>query len=1505
MISTTEQQAARELVSNASIAVKDINVDGNIEGHITVGNENVVGNDNIVVDVHDSHGAIVNITQTPSTVRSLSFRGQPLRLPRGFIGRRSYLDQIADYVKSNEAVLVYGQDGIGKTTLLAQASNGEAALSKPDGVIHLEGIDDDGKVLGKGDIIQRLFDSLFESYPPLKVTYPTARPYLSNRQPLVLIDHLGIPMADLRGLLDLFPNGALLVANAAALSDDKFLTIHLQPLTREESVQLFGNKSGFALDETTRPWIDKICDLLGDVPLAISKTANYIREYGLALREVAESLAAIQPPSQDGIQAAVERSVELIYPALNQQERDMLAITAAAPGNSVDRPWLESVAGGETTSQALERLELLVANSPRLRLPDGIKGILQSGRADLHAQQELLLRHLLDELKTHSLDFKFVEDELGNILGLLQWASKEGRWSDVIALGRAVDPYLMLHGFWDAWESVLKQVMAAAQNLTDLAARSWALHQLGTREIGVGTKKQAINMLLRALKIRLSQGDLEGAAYTLHNLGLILPPETKDPLGRKYDSTGQNSIPFWQKIWRRERDDGWIIPFILLGLAGILLLLLPILHLQKQAQPMRYHERGQEIEYTYTIWNSGLLPIVDLISLIDTKFKPEDKLCPDIRSIGNHDDHLDWGETMICTGFYRITPEDVKKGSVTNTASAMAGLQEPSQSVTIYFDPKYLTLRKIADLETYQAGGDKTTYTYIVKNAGSESLEGPVTISDDKMPDNQVPCPGVQTVGNKDGVFDPGELLACTAIYTIKPEDVKKCSVTNTAIASAGGIDSEPASVTIYCETGLLLKKSADRKTYEYPGDVINYTYAITNGGAEPLSGPVTVTDTVRDEPITVSCPDVSKIGNGDDFLDPNESLSCTATYIVTQDDIYGSCVMNTAIANAGPIRSKPQSVTVCFGIPPVPPPILTKSGDPKTFQDGGDHIITYTYVVTNPGTGLLKGPVTIQDDKIPADGIHCPDLSTIGNGDDALDPTEIVTCTAHYTIMNCPVTNTAIASVGGIDSEPASVTIYCEKPDDVLLLTKRADHETYRSVNDVIKYTYIVTNTREIPVKGPVTIQDDKISVNPDDCPAFNTTGNGDNYLDLGETIICNATYSITQPDMDKGSVTNVAAVMNVAGKIISNQDSVTIYEKALELKKSADPQTYEEVNQVIRYSYKITGRSKLPLKRRVTIQDDKISVNPDDCPAFNTTGNGDNYLDWGESITCTATATYSITQADLDHGSVTNTATASVDDVVSDPDTETITAITNPTIFLAKTAEPPTYDYPGQVITYKYTITNIGNVTLHPPFKITDDHIQNGPFECETDQPLPPDPEKSVTCTEIYNITEEDFKAKFMPKSVTNTATASVDFGGKKITATATATITCGPPEGWEVYIVRNGGNLSNIPWYGGIEVADLQRANCIGSRETIEKGEKLYVPYLLTIRGRVYEPHTGNGVSITVRLTDSNGNLYVEEQTNSSGQYDFNGFPPVYYLVNQSPVRWKSLKERVRDFTVVPVP
>ncbi len=59
----------------------------------------------------------------------------------------------------------------------------------------------------------------------------------------------------------------------------------------------------------------------------------------------------------------------------------------------------------------------------------------------------------------------------------------------------------------------------------------------------------------------------------------------------------------------------------------------------------------------------------------------------------------------------------------------------------------------------------------------------------------------------------------------------------------------------------------------------------------------------------------------------------------------------------------------------------------------------------------------------------------------------------------------------------------------------------------------------------------------------------------------------------------------------------------------------------------------------------------------------------------------------------------------------------------------------------------------------------------------------------------------------------------------------ILCGPPRGWVQYRVQAGDTLYRISRMVGVQVADLQRANCLGNSVIIRTGQLLYVPYVPT--------------------------------------------------------------------------
>jgi uncharacterized repeat protein (TIGR01451 family)/LPXTG-motif cell wall-anchored protein len=89
------------------------------------------------------------------------------------------------------------------------------------------------------------------------------------------------------------------------------------------------------------------------------------------------------------------------------------------------------------------------------------------------------------------------------------------------------------------------------------------------------------------------------------------------------------------------------------------------------------------------------------------------------------------------------------------------------------------------------------------------------------------------------------------------------------------------------------------------------------------------------------------------------------------------------------------------------------------------------------------------------------------------------------------------------------------------------------------------------------------------------------------------------------------------------------------------------------------------------------------------------------GATDDTTITGTYVVTQADIDAGTdIVNTATAISDEGAEDTDSATVTITQTPSIDLLKTGVLDTggdgVATPGDVITYSFTVENLGNVTL-----------------------------------------------------------------------------------------------------------------------------------------------------------------------------------------------------------------
>jgi LysM repeat protein len=61
-----------------------------------------------------------------------------------------------------------------------------------------------------------------------------------------------------------------------------------------------------------------------------------------------------------------------------------------------------------------------------------------------------------------------------------------------------------------------------------------------------------------------------------------------------------------------------------------------------------------------------------------------------------------------------------------------------------------------------------------------------------------------------------------------------------------------------------------------------------------------------------------------------------------------------------------------------------------------------------------------------------------------------------------------------------------------------------------------------------------------------------------------------------------------------------------------------------------------------------------------------------------------------------------------------------------------------------------------------------------------------------------------------------------------TLTPVPACGPPAGWVTYVVQSGDTLFRLSSELGVNISQLQRANCMGSSTTLHTGSSIYVPH-----------------------------------------------------------------------------
>ncbi len=255
--------------------------------------------------------------------------------------------------------------------------------------------------------------------------------------------------------------------------------------------------------------------------------------------------------------------------------------------------------------------------------------------------------------------------------------------------------------------------------------------------------------------------------------------------------------------------------------------------------------------------------------------------------------------------------------------------------------------------------------------------------------------------------------------------------------------------------------------------------------------------------------------------------------------------------------------------------------------------------------------------------------------------PTCSTTATSASPVGTYPSSCTGAAAANyTFDYVPGTVAVD-PVPVWQISLAKSADRTTFNAAGQTIGYTYTIVNTGNQPV-GPAqfSVSDNKIDAGAAFAcgPATTTLTPNTGTMgapSAGSFVTCHASYTVTQADVDAGFVRNVASA-SVGGevKLVSETAEVTVEAAqgaSLELVKTPNQTTFTNVGDSITYTYTLTNNGNVTLTGPFAVTDDKIASV--DCSA------AAGQLAPGQHTACTAS--YAITQADIDAGTVVNHAT------------------------------------------------------------------------------------------------------------------------------------------------------------------------------------------------------------------------------------------------------------------------
>ncbi|QIK63160.1 hypothetical protein G7068_08085 [Leucobacter viscericola] len=786
------------------------------------------------------------------------------------------------------------------------------------------------------------------------------------------------------------------------------------------------------------------------------------------------------------------------------------------------------------------------------------------------------------------------------------------------------------------------------------------------------------------------------------------------------------------------------------------------LTLQQSVTPPVATAVGQTESYAFDVTNTGDETLTNL-SIVQGPFTGSGKvsaaICPSTPLLP--------GASARCTANYTVTRADMASSPIRNTATARAVPATMS-------DPYVLSNESTATFEVVVPGlelvknyvvvndtngngindaGDVIKWTFDVTNSGNISLNN-IAITDELLEGLGIAVSCAATP------LAAGATVTCgSGHYTITAADVLTGQIRNVATATGQVPDgtpgspanptSVPAEATTSIEAtpvpGLAMVKNfvvvsdANANGINDPGDVVKWTFDVTNTGNTPLNT-ISITDDLLDSlGLSTSCAAGPLAAGG--------SMTCeSGEYTITAADVLAGEIYNVATATgqvpagtpgnpANPVSAS-SAVTIPVEATPAPALELVKDyvvvddTNGNGIIDPGD-VVKWTFEVTNTGNTSLND-VTIGDDLLDELGIPvtCAATSLVAgaaticeSGDYTITAADVL---AGEILNVATATGQVPAGTPGNPANPISgsseVAIPVQAtPVPGLTLVKNyvvvddANNNGINDPGDVIKWTFEVTNSGNVTLNGVGVIDDllaeMGVGVSCDPAP-----------LAAGSSVTCDSEeYTLTGADVKAGAIHNVAsatgqvpagtpgnpanptsAFAEVTAPIEATPVPGIELEKNYVVVNDANTNGINDAGDVIKWTFKVLNSGNTTLND-VAITDELldglgVDVTCDTAP-----------LAAGASTVCES-GDYTITDADVQLGKIRNVATATGQVPAGTPgspanptsESAEVTVSLNPlnaALDMVKTAHPSGNAKKVKLddtIDYSFKLTNVGSARL-----------------------------------------------------------------------------------------------------------------------------------------------------------------------------------------------------------------